>query len=312
MSTHVAPHSRASSGASGSRRRGYRGGLRQVPWWLVVPGLTVAVAVHLGAPLAGAWYAFTDWNGVGSATWVGLDNFREIFETSATRTALFNTLKLAALFVVIVNVLGLALALAVNRVLKTRNLLRSVFFLPVAMSPVAIAFIWQYIFQHEGPLNQLLGVVGLESWQRTWLADPDWALWTVLVVLVWQFSGLAMVLYLAGLQTIPDELVEASSVDGASAWTRFRRIVFPLLAPAFTVSATLMLIIGLRVFDQVLALTGGGPVGASETLSTMMWKETWVNGRFGYGAALALILTLLVGVLAITQAVLLRRREARI
>lgn len=297
---------------SAFRRRGHRGGLRRVPWGLVVPGLAVAVVVHLAAPLAGAWYAFTDWDGLGSATWVGLDNFREIFESSATRTALFNTLKLAGLFVVIVNVLGLTLALAVNRVLKMRNLLRAVFFFPVAMSPVAIAFIWRYILQYEGPLNQLLRVAGLGSWQRVWLADPNWALWTVLFVLVWQFTGLAMVLYLAGLQTIPDELVEASAVDGASASMRFRRIVFPLLAPAFTVSVTLTLVIGLRVFDQVLALTGGGPVGASETLSTMMWKQTWVNGRFGYGAAVALVLTLLVGVLAITQTVLLRRREARI
>lgn len=283
-----------------------------MPWWLVVPGLLVAVAVHFAAPLAGAWYAFTDWNGVGAASWVGLDNFREIFETPATRTALFNTLKLAALFVVIVNVLGLAMALALNRALKTRNLLRSIFFLPVAMSPVAIAFIWQFIFQHDGPLNQLLGTLGLESWQRTWLADPTWAIWTVLVVMVWQFAGLAMVLYLAGLQSISDELIEATQVDGAKPWTRFRRVVFPLLAPAFTVAATLTLITGLRVFDQVLALTGGGPSGASETLSTLMWKEAWVNGRFGYGAALSVLLTVLVAALAITQAVLLRRREARI
>ncbi len=283
-----------------------------MPWFVVIPGLVFAVGVHFAAPAAGAWYAFTDWNGIGAAKWVGLHNFREIFQTPATRHALFNTLKLAFSFVVIVNVIGLALALALNRLLKTRNLLRSVFFLPVAMSPIAIAFNWQYIFQYDGPLNQLFEFLGLDSWKHVWLADPGWALWTVLIVLVWQFSGLAMVLYLAGLQTIPDELLEASVVDGASGWTRFRRIVFPLLAPAFTVSATLTLIIGLRVFDQVLALTGGGPVDASETLSTQVWKQTFVSGRFGYGAALALILTLLVGSMAITQAVVLRRREARI
>jgi raffinose/stachyose/melibiose transport system permease protein len=312
MNAREATAVRASSDSSRAQRRSRGGGRSQVPWWLVVPGLLAAVSVHLAAPLAGAWYAFTDWNGVGPATWVGLENFRDIFENPATRTAMLNTVKLAATFVILVNTFGLALALAVNRVLKTRNLLRSVFFLPVAMSSLAVAFLWQYIFQFEGPLNQVLGGLGLESWQRAWLADPTWALWTVLVVLVWQYSGLAMVLYLAGLQTIPDELLEAAAVDGASSWTRFRRIVFPMLAPAFTVSVTLMSITGLRVFDQVLALTGGGPAGASETMSTMLWKETWVNGRFGYGAAVALILTLLVGSLAITQAVLLRRREARI
>lgn len=311
MSTDLPADVRTSS-AQSFRRRGRKGGQRVVSWWLVIPGLVVAAGVHLLAPLAGGWYAFTDWTGVGSPTGVGFDNFREIFSSTGTRTALFNTLKLAGLFVVIVNILGLAMALAVNRVLKTRNLLRSVFFLPVAMSSLAIAFIWQYIFQFEGPLNKFLGAIGLDSWQRAWLADPGWSIWTVLVVLIWQYAGLAMVLYLAGLQTIPDELLEAAEVDGASALRRFRKIVFPLLAPALTVSVTLMLIQGLRVFDQVLALTGGGPAGASETLSTLMWKETFVNGRFGYGAALALILTLIVGALSLTQAAVLRRRERRI
>jgi len=276
-----------------------------------VPALLLALAVHVAAPLAGAGYAFTDWNGVGAATWVGLANFREIFQTEVTRHALFNTLKLAFVFVVIVNVLGLALALALNRQLKTRHVLRSLFFLPVAMSSVAIAYIWQYIFQYDGPLNKLLGFLGLDAWKHVWLADPFWALWTILVVLVWQYAGLAMVLYLAGLQSIPDELIEASVVDGATGWTRFRRVVFPLLAPAFTVAATLTLVIGLRVFDQVIALTGGGPVNASETLSTQVWEQTWMNGRFGYGAALSLLLTLLVGILVITQTLVLRRRETR-
>ena len=266
-----------------------------MPWLVVVPGLLFAVAVHLAAPAAGAWYAFTNWNGIGSAKWIGLSNFSQIFQDPETRGALVDSLKLAFSFVVIVNAVGLGLALAVNRSLKTRNLMRAVFFLPVAMSPVAVAFVWQYIFQYDGPLNQLLGAVGLGSWKHVWLADPHWSVWTVLVVLVWQYSGLAMVIYLAGLQGVPDELLEAAVVDGASGWMRFKSIVFPMLAPAVTVSATLTLIIGLRVFDQVLALTGGGPVNASQTLSTEVWEQTWVNGRFGYGAALALILTLLVG-----------------
>lgn len=281
-------------------------------WWVAAPALVVAVGVHFAAPLAGSWYAFTDWNGSNDPAWVGLHNFREIFSSPPIRDALLNTLKLTASFVVIVNIVGLTLALGLNRLVKTRALLRSLFFLPVAMSPVAIAFIWQYFFQYDGPLNQLLDLLGLDSWKRTWLADPTWAIWAVLVVMVWQFTGLAMVLFLAGLQTIPDELNEASIVDGASGWRRFRKIVFPLLAPSFTVSSALMLIIGLRVFDQVVALTGGGPVGASETLSTQLWKQTWVNGRFGYGAALALVLTVGVAVLAIGQTLALRRRETRI
>ena len=146
---------------------------------------------------------------------------------------------------------------------------------------------------------------------RPWPRIPHHAGWTILVVLIWQYSGLAMVIYLAGLQGISDELYEAAAVDGASLWRQFRRITLPLLAPAITASATITLIFGLRVFDQVLGLTGGGPVDSTETLATQVYKQAFAFGRFGYGAALALILTALIAVLGLAQLLLLRTGEAR-
>jgi raffinose/stachyose/melibiose transport system permease protein len=131
-------------------------------------------------------------------------------------------------------------------------------------------------------------------------------------VLVWQFVGLSMVMYLAGLEGIPEELDEASAVDGASTVRRFRKITLPLLAPAITDSVTLSTIYGLGVFDQVLAVTGGGPVDASETLATQIYKQTFAFGRFGYGTALSLVLTVLITVLAVAQLVVLRARERRL
>jgi raffinose/stachyose/melibiose transport system permease protein len=282
-----------------------------VPWVLAVPAVAMLLAYHFVPVSAGAWYAFTDWNGLSHAHFVGLANFRAILKDHTMRNALWHTLELAGTFFVLVNALGLALALALHRTVKTRHLLRSLFFIPVSVSPLAVAFIWQYIFTYDGALNRLLDLVGLHSWVRPWVGDPATALWTILVVLVWQFAGLTMIIYLAGLQGIPDELYEAASVDGALPWRVFRRITFPLLAPAITISATITLIFGLRVFDQVLALTGGGPVDASETLATQVYQQTFVFGRFGYGAALALILTGLIAVLGLTQLVVLRSREAR-
>jgi raffinose/stachyose/melibiose transport system permease protein len=264
-------------------------------------------------PIAlGGYYAFTDWKGASHAAWLGLDNFREIVRDEATRGALWHTIELAVCFVVLVNAIGLALALGLNRAVKSRHLLRSVLFAPVAVSPLAIGFIWLWIFDYQGALNRVLGDVGLSSLKRAWLGDPSTALWTILVVMIWQFSGLAMVLYLAGLQGISDELHEATLVDGASGWFRLRKVVLPLLAPAMTVSATMTLIIGLRVFDQVMALTQGGPVTATETLTTQVYKQTFFLGRFGYGAALALILTALITGLALSQLALLRRNEERL
>lgn len=276
---------------------------------LALPGVFALVAFTLVPVVVGGLYAFTDWRGLGDAHWIGLDNFREIFKDPLTRGALWHTIVFGGALVVLTNAVGLALALGLNRTLKSRNLLRAVFFLPVILSPLAVSYVWQYILDPSGPVNSLLAEVGLESWQRAWLGDPQWALISVLLVLVWQQSGLAMVIYLAGLQSIPDDIVEASAVDGASSWTRFRRITLPLLRPAFIIASTLTLIFGLRVFDQILGLTGGGPVGATETLATQVWKQSFAGGRFGYGAALSIVLTLIIGTLALLQLVVLRRQD---
>jgi raffinose/stachyose/melibiose transport system permease protein len=283
-----------------------------VPWFLVLPGLVFAIAVNFIAPIAGGWYSLTDWSGIGHAKYIGLANFRNIFKDDATRNALQHSVVLAVTFVVLANVIGLALALGLNRAVKSRQILRSLFFLPVVMSPLAVSYIWNYMFDYTGALNQWLRALGLESWQRPWLGDPKWALWTILVVMVWQWSGLMMVIYMAGLHGIPDELIEASAIDGAGAWLRFRRIILPLLAPAITVNLTLALIHGLRVFDQVMALTGGGPVDATETLATQVYKQTFVLSRYGYGSALALVLSGLVAVATLAQLRLLRSREATV
>jgi raffinose/stachyose/melibiose transport system permease protein len=281
------------------------------PYWLAVPAVVFLIAQHFLAPLYGAWFAFTDWTGLGKANYIGLENFRDIFASDLQRAALLQTLLVAVCFVVLVNVGGLSLAVSLNRTLKLRNYLRVLFFAPVVVSPLAVGYLWRYIFTQDGALNALLGVVGLESWTRTWLGDPTWAIWTVLVVMVWQFVGEAMIIYLAALQGIADDVEEAAVMDGAPAWRILKSITLPLLAPAITIVSTLSIIRGLRVFDQVMALTGGGPVHATETLSTQIYKQTFADGKFGYGAALALIMTVLIATLAIANALFFRRREAR-
>jgi raffinose/stachyose/melibiose transport system permease protein len=283
-----------------------------VPWVLALPAFLGLMLFHFVPVAVGGYFAFTDWDLLSHANWVGLDNFREIVDDPFARAGLRHTLVLAGCFVVVVNALGLALALALNRTVKSRHLLRALFFAPVALSPIAIAFIWGWIFDQYGVLNQLLDRLGLDSFERGWLGDPQWALVVIFVALVWQYTGLAMVLYLAGLQSISDDIYEATLVDGASNWFRFRKVVLPLLAPAVTVSATMTLIIGLRVFDQVQALTGGGPVDASETLARQVYHNAFYLGHYGYGAALALVLTALITTLAVVQLTLLRANERRL
>lgn len=299
--------------ASGDERRppsgGRRGrlalrrgdGPRRVPWLWIVPGLVVAVAIQFYPVVSGAYYAFTNWSGIGPSHFTGLKNFSLIFSDPNAVGSLEHTLELGFAFVVVANLLGLALAVGLGRALKTRNLLRAFFFAPVVLTPLATSYIWAYIFQYTGPLNGLLSALGLQSLQQTWLASPTWSLWTILVVLVWQNAGLSMVIYLAGLQAIPAELDEAAAVDGASSWYRFRRVTLPMLLPAILINLTLTMVYALRVFDQILALTDGGPFGASDTLATEVWKQTFVNNNYGFGAALALVLTVLVAIIAAAQ-----------
>jgi raffinose/stachyose/melibiose transport system permease protein len=280
------------------------------PWWFIVPAFGVYVAAFLIPNLVGAGYAFTDWDGLTAPTWVGLENFRLVAADGQGREALIHSLSLAGVYVVAVNLVGLALALGLNQTLKSRNILRALFFAPAVVSPLAVAYIWQFVLQPDGPLNEALRKVGLGALAHPWLGDPSTALWAIVAVLVWQFCGYQMAIYLAGLQSIPPELYEAAAVDGAGAWGRFWYVTRWHLRPAVAVNISLALIGSLKVFDQILALTGGGPGTATETLATQVYKQAFVNSRFGYSAALALVLVVAVSVLSVIQLRSLRDRES--
>ncbi|WP_228078016.1 carbohydrate ABC transporter permease [Streptomyces profundus] len=294
--------------ARAGRRR--RVGVRGAPWLFVVPALLVYGVVVLYPTAAGGLYAFTDWTGrAGDANFVGLDNFRRLFNTESARSALVNTLTIAAACTIVQTAAGLGLALALNTRLRSRNVLRTLFFASALLPPVIIGFLWQYVLTPTGPLNTALSDVGLGALRQNWLGDGSLALWSVIGVIIWQNAGLTMVIYLAGLQGIPPEVHEAAAIDGAGPWQRFRSVTLPLLLPATTIALSLTLIGSLKLFDQVFAMTGGGPGYATETLSVVMYKEAFVSGEFGYSAAIALVLTMIVFAFAMIQLRTLRRFE---
>ncbi len=279
--------------------------------WFATPALAIYALIVIYPSLAGAAYAFTDWSGLGKAAFVGLDNFKRLFTDAQSFGALQNTLKLTAFIVIVQNALGLALALGVNTRIKSRLALRTIFFAPAVLSPVVLAFLWKYMFNpdpHSG-LNALLGFLGLGFLRQDWLGDPGVALWAIGLTVVWQYAGYSMVIFLAALQGIPRELEEAAALDGAGRLQRFRHVVLPLIAPAVTINLTLSTIGGLKLFDQVFAITGGGPGYASETLSTLIYKQAFVFGKYGYSTAVALVLALLVAALALVQVRYLQSRE---
>jgi raffinose/stachyose/melibiose transport system permease protein len=286
---------------AGEKPRPRSAGLQLGHWWWALPGIVLVIAIHYVATGIGGFFAFTNWTGIGSFKIVGWQNFEAIFQDPTKLGALTNTLFLAFGSVLLGNVGGLIIALGLNRLLKTRYILRTLFFMPVVLSPLATAYVWKYIFDFDGPINVFLTSIGAGDLAKPWLADPQWAVWTVLVVLVWGSTGFAMVIFMAGLASVPVEVEEAAAIDGANLWQRFRNVTLPAIRPAIAIATTLGIVQGLRVFDPIMALTNGGPAGATETLATQVYKQAFALGNFGGGAALALVLAAIILFFAVIQ-----------
>ncbi|BDZ65288.1 carbohydrate ABC transporter permease [Agromyces mangrovi Wang et al. 2018] len=291
------------------KRRRYRGFASSV-WWFVLPALALYVFAVVYPSIRGSLFAFTDWDGVSpNPSWVGLDQFARILTDPNAVVAVRNTLLIAFAVTIIQNAIGLLIALAVNSQIKSRNVLRVIIFAPVVITSIAVGFLWQNLYSPGGGINQLLEAIGLGALQQNWLGDPDLAIWSIIFVVFWQFVGYSMVIFLAGLQGIPEEVLEAAAIDGAGPVRRFWSVVRPLLAPAITINVMLSLIGGLKLFDQVFVMTAGGPGGATNTISTLIYSNAFSLGRFGYASALAVVLSIFVAVASIIQYRLLALQE---
>ncbi|MCT9137602.1 carbohydrate ABC transporter permease [Streptomyces violarus] len=280
------------------------------PWWFALPALLLFAFVVLVPSVRGVYYAFTDWDGLDpDLSFVGLDNFSAMLRDADAQQAIWHTLLIAVSITVIQNAVGLVLALGVNTAIKSRHVLRVFLFAPAVITPIVTAYLWRNLLGPDGAANSLLGALGLGGWEQDWLGDPGLALWAVVGVIVWQYAGYSMVIFLAGLQSVPREVHEAASIDGAGPVRRFWSVTRPLLAPAFTINLMLSIIGGLKLFDQVYALTGGGPGHATDTISTLIYKDAFTLGEFGYSIALAVVLTIIVAFVSTGQYLVLSRNE---
>ncbi|MBA4860686.1 sugar ABC transporter permease [Streptomyces sp. PSKA54] len=280
------------------------------PWWFALPALLLFAFVVLVPSVRGVYYAFTDWDGLDPHfSFVGLDNFSDMFRDPDATQAIWHTLLIAVSITVVQNAVGLLLALGVNTAIKSRNVVRVFLFAPAVITLIVTAYLWRNLLGPDGAVNSLLDAVGLDGWRQDWLGSPQLALWAVVGVIVWQFAGYSMVIFLAGLQSVPKEVHEAAAIDGAGAVRRFWSVTRPLLAPALTINLMLSIIGGIKLFDQVYALTGGGPGHATDTISTLIYKDAFTLGEFGYSIALAVVLTIIVAVVSTGQYVVLSRNE---
>lgn len=257
--------------------------------FLMAAGPLAFFIVFVLWPLAQSmYYALTKWNGLSDPVFVGLDNFSRALGDPNFIRAFENTAIWLVVAVTVPTVLGLLLAVMLDRPLRGSRFYKSAFYLPITLSLVVVGQVWIWIYQPDwGLLNSLLETLGLGGLTRAWLGDPATALIAVIVAWCWQQTALSLILYLAALTTVPKDLIEAAAIDGANARQQFLRIIVPLLRPASVVVITLAVINTLKGFDIVFVLTKGGPFHMSTNLAMLMYEETFFKYQLGYGAAIA-------------------------
>jgi raffinose/stachyose/melibiose transport system permease protein len=275
----------------------------------VGPVLLAFTLVVLIPFFTGIYYAFTDWNGItGSVKWVGLDNFKYIFtEDKQFQQSFILTTKYTVFAIILTNIIGFGLALLVAQKLKSRNILRTVFFMPNLIGGLILGFIWQFIFvKGFASIGQLTGI---SLFELAWLGDANTAFWGIVIVSVWQGAGYIMIIYIAALQNVPQELIEAARIDGANRFQILRHITMPLVAPAVTICLFLTTASSFKVFDANLSLTGGGPFKSTEMLALNIYTEAFVNNRYGIGEAKALIFFIVVAAITVLQVAISKKKE---
>lgn len=259
----------------------------------LLPSLLPLMLFTLGPMLASMGISLLEWNLLTSPEFAGLDNYARLLGDGDFWAAVGHTFQFLGMYLPLVFVGGLVIALGLNRGVRAIGVLRSLYFLPVVTSWVVVALMWKWLLNpSSGMVNTVLGLVGIDG--PGWWTDPSWAMPAVVLASAWKDLGFVMVIFLAGLQSIPQDYYEAALVDGAGAWSRFRHVTLPLLSPASFFVLTISLINGFQVFDQVFVMTGGGPAGATTVIVERIYTSAFRYSEMGYAAAMSWALFLIV------------------
>ncbi|MDO5644755.1 MAG: sugar ABC transporter permease [Dermabacter sp.] len=276
--------------------------------WMVIPAIILFAALLVWPLVQGIFYTFTNYQGYGDWTFIGLQNYFFLFQDSVIWQSYGFTFLYAISATILTNVVAMILALALNSKIRAKNAFRGLFFLPYMLPVLIVSYIFSYLFTNNLPLvGQWLGW----EWLSTSLLANESLAWLAIVFVgVWQGVAFTTLIYISGLQTVPEEVYEAASIDGASTWRQFWSITFPLIMPFFTINMVLSFKNSLGVFDQVVALTGGGPGTATQSVSFLIFKNGFQGGEFAYQTANGVIYFIILLVLSFAQLRFLRSKEA--
>ena len=288
-------------------------GFDKVAFMFIAPAFIFFTLFLIVPTISSVYYSFTSWDGISpDVKFIGLANYKEIFTSARFGNALKNTVILTIFISLFENFFALVLALMVDHIRWGKKFFRSAFYIPVLISGIVSGFIWKIMYNYNfGSINSILNSIGLGQFRQDWLGNTSLTLIMIGVVLVWKGAGYYMIIYLASLQSVSTDLIEAAQIDGASAWQRFKSITVPMISGAFTINFTLSLINGLKVFDQINVMTDGGPGFTSETLVYLLYKVGFNEGRQGFGTAVGIMLLFIIIILNTLQQKFLRSREVQ-
>lgn len=272
------------------------------------PTLFAFLAVMIMPFLYGIYLTFTNWDGISTtSSLVGFDNYLSVFKDTVFWQSFLLTLKYVFISVALINAVAFLLAYVLTTGLKGQSIFRAGFFIPNLVGGIVLGFVWQFIFSNV--IVYLGKELSFPLFSASWLADPNKAFWTMIIVTVWQYAGYMMVIYVAGLMNVPKDILEAASIDGASLWTKMRKMILPLMVPSFIVCIFLSLQRCFMVYDLNLSLTKGGPFKSTEMVSMHVYEKAFLSRDYGVGQAEAFVLFLLVATITIAQVYFSKKLE---
>lgn len=275
---------------------------------MTIPILLLFIGFNTIPLIRGFIYSFTNYKGYGSYDWVGLRNYIDLFQDARVGKSYLFTIKLAVVTTIVVNVISLVLALGLNSKIKFKSALRGFYFIPQILGALVVGYIFNYFFAYILPaFMQMLGGDGTSI-----LASTKWAWVGIVIVCAWQSIAMNTIIYISGLQTVPEEVYEASMLDGASKWKQFWKVTFPLVMPFVTINLVLSTKNFLMVFDQIMSLTKGGPAQSTESISYLIYKNGMDGGQFGFQSANAVIFFIVIVAISLFQMTVMNRKEEQL
>ena len=275
---------------------------------MTVPILILFFLFNTLPLIKGVIYSFTNFRGYGTYNFVGLRNYIDLFSDGRVGNSYIFTIKMAIVTTVVVNVLSLVLALGLNSKIKFKSTLRGLYFVPNILGALVVGYIFNYFYTYIVPA--LINMMGGEG--TSILASEKWAWVAIVIVCAWQAIAMNTIIYISGLQTVPEDVYEAGSIDGATGWSQFKHLTFPLIIPFFSINMVLCVKNFLMVFDQIMALTKGGPAQSTESISYLIYNNGMSGGQFGFQSANAVLFFVIIVIFSVTQLTITGKKEEQL